>query len=136
MIRIHHTGYAVANLTDSAAEFLRLGYRKVGQQTVDSERNVVIQFMRNGDYLVELIAPLNDKAPVKGILRKVGPTPYHICYEADDLDSEVEKLSGDGYLVVERQAPAPAIRDRRVAFLFKKDLGLIELVETDAPAQS
>lgn len=79
--------------------------------------------------LVELLSPADDKSPVVQILEKNGVTPYHICYSVDDLEEAIKSLRKLRYMVVSKPKPACAIENRRVAFLYHKDMGLIELVE-------
>jgi methylmalonyl-CoA/ethylmalonyl-CoA epimerase len=58
-------------------------------------------------------------------------TPYHLCYEVDDLDDAIARLrSTRRFLLVSGPVAACAMENRRVAFMFQKDTGLIELVET------
>jgi len=130
VIKIHHIGYAVQDLEAAVNQLLELGYAKSGDTTCDNGRKVGIQFMANGPYLVELISPLSENSPVNNILRKIGNSPYHICYEVDDMVSEITGLSRKGYIVLEDAQEALAIDKRRVAFLYHDDVGLIELVES------
>ena len=58
-MKIHHIGYAVKNIKSSINEFLELGFKKCGDLVEDTGRNIVIQFISNQHYTIELIAPLN-----------------------------------------------------------------------------
>ena len=127
-MKIHHLGYAVNNINDSIIEFEKLGYTKISFVN-DLLRNVQIAFMSNQDYLVDLIAPLNDKSPVDKVLLKMGSTPYHICYETHDIDSKVSELKNDGWMLIKKKEIAIAIDDNYVVFMYHKIVGLIELVE-------
>ncbi|MFX0125917.1 MAG: VOC family protein [Candidatus Hodarchaeota archaeon] len=129
MMKIHHIGYAVRDLKVSVPEFLKLGYKNLTETIFDEIRNVAIQFMKNDSYLIELIAPLNDNSPVDNILSKIGNSPYHICYEVDDLFYQIKRFSDEGYLVIEDAKEALGIDNQRVAFLFSSKVGLIELIE-------
>ena len=128
-MKIHHIGYAVKNIEDSLNEFKKLGYKTIENKIVDNQRNVIIQFVKNGDYLIELIAPLNKESPVTSLLKKQGNSPYHICYETDNLKKEIEDLNNNGFVIISDLLKAPAINNKKVIFLYKKDIGLIELIE-------
>lgn len=128
-MKIHHIGYAVNDIDKAIEEFIKLGYTKKTDKTTDEKRNVIIAFVSNGGYSVELIAPLNDKSPIANILKKNGCTPYHICYETDDIESEIKNLKALGYVILQSALAARAIEDRDVAFLFKRETGLIEIVQ-------
>jgi methylmalonyl-CoA/ethylmalonyl-CoA epimerase len=59
----------------------------------------------------------------------VGVSPYHICYKVQDMEAAITMLRGQRFLLVSGPVAACAMQDRRVAFLFQKNTGLIELVE-------
>lgn len=127
-MKVHHIGYAVRNIEDAFKKFQNLGYIRETEIISDEIRNVFIQFIIKDGYRVELVAPLKENSPVDKILKK-GNTPYHICYETNDICKTIEELSGSGYTSLGVPEKAPAIHNRRVVFLFSKDMGLIELVE-------
>ena len=81
---------------------------------------------------LELLASLDAQSPVERTLDAVGVSPYHICYEVDDILSAISMLRQQRFLLVSGPVPACAMGDRKVAFLFSRDNGLIELVEADA----
>ena len=96
---------------------------------IDKKRKVIIQFIKNGDYLIELVAPLGKESPVTNLLKKQGNSPYHICYETDNLEKDIKDLDDDGFVIISDLLKAPAIYNKKVIFLYKKEIGLIELVE-------
>jgi len=128
-MKIHHIGYAVKNIEDSLNEFKKLGYKTIENKIVDNQRNVIIQFVKNEDYLIELVAPINEESPVTSLLKKQGNTPYHICYKTDNLEKEISDLDNNGFVVISNLLEAPAINNKRVIFLYKEEIGLIELIE-------
>lgn len=127
-MRIHHIGYVVNDILKSIQEYEQLGFAKESEIVQDVARKVFICFMINGDYRVEFIAPCVSDSPVSNLLNKVGESPYHICYISADLDHDLKTLTSQKYLMIERPSSAVAIEGKRVAFLFKKNVGLIELV--------
>ena len=128
-MKVHHIGYAVRDINISAEEFEKLGYKKYSEIVEDSVRSVFIQFMEKDGYLIELIAPLNDKSNVCAILKKTGSSPYHFCYEVQNIDIEIENLLNTGYVLIEKPCEAVAIANKKVAFLYNKDIGILELLE-------
>ena len=129
--KIHHVGYAVPAIESARTELESLGWRVVGGVTDDVARKVRIQFLRLGDEVVELVAPLADDSPIKKTIQKSSGTPYHICYEVDSLDSAEAELKKLHFMVFKKPATAPAIGNRRVEWFFSKNCGIIELVETE-----
>lgn len=93
-------------------------------------RNVNICFMKNGDICVELVSPINEASDVWSTLKRQGEGPYHICYRCQNLEESIMKLKGEGWLVLKRPEEAIAFDYSRVTFLFRRGVGVIELVET------
>lgn len=130
-MKIHHLGYAVSSIEKSMPVFEILGWKVRGGITDDGPRKVRIAFLEKEGQLLELVAPLGGDSPVHQALRqnKGVPTPYHICYEVESLDTARIELKQQGFMPFIQAAPAPAIDDRRVEWFFALNLGIIELVE-------
>ncbi|MDR2178729.1 MAG: VOC family protein [Synergistaceae bacterium] len=136
-MRINHIGYAVQDLEKAVESFLRLGYRICRAATEDRSRNVKICFLSDpSGVMIELIAPLNGNSPVDSWLQKNGNSPYHICYDSEDIASDVAALKKQGYLLMTRPLPASAMDGRSVVFMYGKNVGLIELVEKEKTKDS
>jgi len=131
-MKIHHIGYAVKDLEGSIKEFEKLGYSRVKNKVIDKKRKVIIQFMKNRRHLIELIAPLNKESPISNILKKQGNSPYHICYETDNIDYEINKLIDNEFAVITQLSEAPALDNKKVIFLYKRNVGLIELLGNES----
>lgn len=129
MIKVHHIGYAVKNISKSLEMFSNLGYEVIKATVEDEKRKVEIAFVQNNNYLVELISPLNDKSPIKNYLDKIGNTPYHICYETNEIEAAISDLRKQRYFVIEKPSEAVALNNQRVAFLYHPNYGLLELLE-------
>lgn len=130
-LRFHHIGIACFDINETKAFYELMGY--VASPIIDDPiQDIRISFLKKeGSPMLELLAPIDEKSPVNRILDTQGVTPYHICYEVDDIDAMMTLLRKQHKFVrVSKAAPACAIDDRRVAFLFRKDVGLIELVES------
>ena len=78
---------------------------------------------------LELVAPISSESPVTNILVKSGPTPYHNCFEVDDLTESVASLKQWSYRRLSAIVPAIAFGNRKICFLYHKEVGLIELLE-------
>lgn len=127
---IDHIGYAVKKIDRAITAFQKLGY-EFEQVIDDTDRNVKLAFGEKEGYRIELVAPLDKKSesPVDQYLSNAVGTPYHICYESEDLDAEVEELERQGYKVVIGAKPAVAFNGRRVVFMMNIGFGLMEIVE-------
>lgn len=130
----HHLGMAVANINKSIKDFWGLGWTWNGEIINDDVRNVKLAFLKRYDSndLLELVSPMNDNSPVSNILTtmKNVATPYHICYEVEDIEKTIDILKNRKYILTDDVKPAVAFNNKRVAFLLNRDAGLVELVET------
>lgn len=131
--KIDHIGYAVSDIQKSAKEYWLIGFVPEQSAVFDESRSVNIAFVKNAidGTRIELIEPVGEKSPAAGALRKNTnlATPYHICYKVWNILWEVNVLKSLGFLVTAKPAGAVAMQNKSVAFLLKKDIGLIELVE-------
>jgi len=131
-VKIHHIGYLVDNLETAAEEFELLGFSRLGEITEDLSREIYILFLDNLGYVVELIQPINEESPLYSLRKKYRNSPYHICYETNNLEEKIKELafSRGGYMLVNPPNPAPAITGcPNVAFLMNGNIGMIEIVE-------
>lgn len=128
-LRFHHIGIACHDIEATKPFYVALGY--MASETVeDPIQNIFICFLdKLGMPKLELLAPVDEQSPVNRTLAASGVTPYHVCYEVEDLDATIKELKGQRFIRVSKPVPACAINNRRVCFLYNKDVGLIELVE-------
>ena len=129
-MKVHHIGYYVTDIEEAQQEFISLGYTMEGLCTYDEERRIYVQFLRNGSVLVELVAPAEGCSLFPKSRRKIGASPYHICYECENIEKAAKKLQEQSFLLMRPPSPAPAIANHRVAFLYSTSVGMVELVET------
>jgi methylmalonyl-CoA epimerase len=131
-MRLHHIAYVTQSVDQKATKLAALlGFRLAGPPMIDEVQGVRYQFMEMGNGgLLELLEPHGDKSPVQRHLQKGGGL-YHLCFEVDDLDGTLQRLqeSGEATVVCD-PVPAPAINNRRIAFVVTTDRDLIEFVET------
>ncbi len=129
-MRIDHIGYAVKDIEKAQKAMGVLGY-EFEPVIRDEARNIFISFgkMSGGGYKVELVAPISEKSPVDGYLQKIGAAPYHICYQSDDIEADIQRLQKAKYRVSVPLTPAAAFGGKRVVFLYSLSAGLVELVE-------
>lgn len=129
-LSFHHIGIACRDISKSMAFYVAMGYQP-SPVIDDPLQHVRVCFMDKPDSpRIELLEPLDDQSPVIRTLENSGVTPYHICYEVEDIEEAIASLRKQRFLLVNGPVPACAMSDRRVAFLFQKHTGLIELVES------
>lgn len=131
-MKIHHVGYAVKCIEASRKVFAGLGYTEESKVYSDPLRQADILFLTKDGYRIELVAPTAESCDVTNLLSKTGDTPYHFCYEVSDLPQQIEELSSQKFVIADPPTPAVAFGGRRVAFLYKVGIGLVELVESES----
>lgn len=128
-MQVEHIGYVVKNINKSVVEFEKLGYVKSSVLYEDVKRKIKVLFMKNGSLKIELVEPMDETSDAYTYMKKLRNAPYHICYLVDDIDRSIEELNSDGYLIVKEKDYATAFEGRKVCFLYKEGIGLIEIVE-------
>ena len=129
-MNVHHVGYLVKNIDKAKDTFLKLGYTAETETVYDPIRKIDICFLIKDGYRVELVSPAAEDSVVSGLVKKLGNTPYHICYSTDDFDGEVARLRAAGFMQIDKPTPAPAIGGHRVSFFLNMAIGMIELLDT------
>jgi methylmalonyl-CoA/ethylmalonyl-CoA epimerase len=136
-MKFRHLGVAVEKLED-ALEFYDaiLGYKLLSGPFSDPIQRVSVCFLGTdnpGDAVIELIAPLTEDSPVKGVLSRGGGA-YHMCFETSKLDESLADVVAKGCMLVRKPVPAVAFGGRRIAWVFTRTRQLIELLEEEAPS--
>ena len=128
-LTFHHIGIACRDIGKTRDFYVSMGY--VPADVVDDPlQHVKVCFLdKEGAPRIELLAPLDEQSPVLRTLENSGVSPYHICYRVSDIEEAIAGLRQQRFLVVNGPVPACAMGDRRIAFLYQRHTGLIELVE-------
>lgn len=127
-MKFHHIGIACENIDETASHYLPLGYEK-GNTIIDPLQNIKVCFLSHPSMpLLEFLAPVDEDSPIVDILKKNGTTPYHICYSVSNLNDCISSLRKKQFVIVSKPKIANAIEGNRVAFLYNKAVGLIELM--------
>lgn len=128
-LRLHHIGIITPDAAASAAFYATLGYRQTLAVTDDIQQIEIVLMQRGTEPLIELIRPLSETVPAGTWLKRIKAGAYHTCFETDDLQASIAALRRSGVARVYGPVPAIAFENRRVAFLWGRVTGLIELLE-------
>lgn len=131
--RLDHIAIAVDDLQAALQRFCDdLGLTLAGQEDVVSAKTKTA-FLPLPATQIELIHPLDGQGPVQKYLDKRGGGLHHLCFETDDIDADMKRLSAKGYRFL-TDGPVPGAHGTRVAFIHPKSAGgvLIELAEHPA----
>ena len=122
-------GVAVHSIDETAKWYVGMGYR-LTETFEDSVQNVRVAFLKRDDSpLLELVQPVDKISPVSNILKKMGVSAYHFCYETTDLQKTIEDLERQDFRVLVEPVKAIAFNNRKISFLYHLEVGLIELLE-------
>jgi methylmalonyl-CoA/ethylmalonyl-CoA epimerase len=127
----HHIGIVTEDIQKSVEIYIELGYMQEPSFIFNDElQNAKITFMyKKGSPLIELVMPLNSKSHLVKLLSKNGPGPYHTCYEVTNIDFEINFLKSKKFILISSPKQAIAFNYKRVAFLFNRSFGILELLE-------
>ncbi len=130
MDKIEHIGIAVKNLEASNALFEKLlGVPHYKIEEVASE-GVKTSFFKSGPNKIELLEATNPDSPIAKYLEKKGEGIHHVAFAVDDIVSEMERLKGEGFVVL-NETPKKGADNKLVAFLHPKGTNgvLVELCQ-------
>jgi len=129
-LRFSHIGWAVSSIEKSVSIFSVLGFVPHGSACKDVKRGVRILLLKNVEgNKIELVEPLDNNSPVSNLLKKTGPSPYHICLSCSQKDYiDFKKLFIDNkFIEIHKIEEAPALGGDEVAFFYSNIIGLIEI---------
>jgi methylmalonyl-CoA/ethylmalonyl-CoA epimerase len=119
----HHVGLAVRSITDVAGQDVEV--------VRDDTQKVSVAFVDMAGVRVELIEPATDESPVTLSLQK-GQQLVHLCFEVTNIEQALETAKADGFHRLGPPVPARAFGNRRIAWVFSRTYGLLELLERQA----
>ncbi len=124
-MKINHIGYACKDILESL-EFLKRIYKinNIGECVYDKNQEVNLCLVDIKDSVpIELVS--GEKV---NLFVDKGVSIYHVCYECEDINSEIEKFKANGATLISRPVPAELFGGNLVAFL-STNLGIVELLE-------
>ncbi|NOY62757.1 MAG: VOC family protein [Gammaproteobacteria bacterium] len=128
-LQFHHIGIATRNIAKTAQAYACMGFTAT-TVVYDAIQKVNICFVSKANTpLIELVEPTESQSPINKILDDVGTSPYHICYQTTEMEADIEALQEQQYVLLQRPVAAVALDNRRICFLYNRDMGLIELLE-------
>jgi methylmalonyl-CoA/ethylmalonyl-CoA epimerase len=123
----HHIGIATTSI--QATSLLYAEHQRT-DVVFDPIQNVKAAFLQRDGYpQLELVEPVDKTSPVYTILKKMGVTAYHFCYEVDSLSDSIEELEKKDFRLLVEPVSGIAFDNRKICFLHHIDVGLIELLE-------
>jgi methylmalonyl-CoA/ethylmalonyl-CoA epimerase len=128
--KIEHIGIAVKSLEESNHLFAKLfGKPHYKVEMVESE-GVSTSFFELGESKIELLEATRPDSPIAKFLEKKGEGVHHIAYDVSDILSEMKRLKGEGFTLL-NEVPKKGADNKLVCFLHPKGTNgvLIELCQ-------
>ncbi len=128
-MKLHHVGIVVKNIEEGIRIYKNVyGFSQESDIIHDAIQKVKVVFFstNTSDVQIELISPAAEDSPVSNFLKKGGGL-YHLCYESENLEKDIEKFRKNGAKIISTPVEAEAFKKKIVFIFFKKDI--IELVE-------
>lgn len=127
---IVHIGYVTKSIEKSAETFKVLGYSAENIINDDTQKTKICMLRKEGEVSIELVEPYPENATMLNMLKK-GTTPYHTCYAVPDVQTTYGELKELGFTPLFPPVAAPAFNNCLICYFWKKDIGLVEIVEKE-----
>lgn len=130
MLKVEHIGIAVKTLADSVPLFEKLLKSQCYKtELVESER-VNTAFFKTGDTKIELLEGIDEDGVIAKFIEKKGESLHHIAFEVENIESEMERLKSEGFILL-NEKPKKGADNKLICFLHPKSTNgvLIELCE-------
>lgn len=128
--KIEHIGIAVADLETAEKMYASLlGVSSYKREVVESE-SVVTSFFKIGPNKIELLAATSPDSAIAKFINRKGEGIHHIAYAVDDIRAEMQRLSADGFVLLNDE-PKQGADNKWVCFFHPKSTGgvLVELCQ-------
>ncbi len=117
----HHIGLVVSSIKD----YLNSDDNEI---FFDPIQRVYVSFIELNGIEIELIEPKDKNSPVNNNLERKYPLA-HLCYEVSDMDNAINEGRKNGFHCIAKPVGAVAFKGRKIAWLYNKDIGLVEILE-------
>jgi methylmalonyl-CoA epimerase len=101
--KVHHVGLVVPSLEEAYRFYRdRLGLSLHKEATLQ-EHGVKAALLTLGDCEIELLEPIDPEGGVARFLERHGEGLHHICFQTDDLSSELAGLKERGVELIDQE---------------------------------
>ena len=130
MLKTEHIGIAVKDLSISIPLFEKLLNTKCYKTEMVSGENVNTAFFKAGETKIELLESTDPDGVIAKFIERKGEGLHHIAFEVADIKAEMNRLQGEGFVLLNEEPKAGA-DNKLVCFLHPKGTNgvLIELCQ-------
>ena len=130
MLKVEHIGIAVRTLAESVPLFEKLLNSQCYKTEVVESEKVNTAFFKTKDTKIELLESIDENGVISKFIDKKGEGLHHIAFEVDNIETEMERLKSEGFILL-NENPKKGADNKLVCFLHPKSTNgvLIELCE-------
>lgn len=130
MLKVEHIGIAVKQLSVSVPLFEKLLNTVCYKTEEVTGEKVLTAFFQKGETKLELLQSTSDDGVIAKFIEKKGEGMHHIAFDVADIKSEMERLKGEGFVLLNEE-PKKGADNKWVCFLHPKNTNgvLIELCQ-------
>lgn len=130
MLKVEHIGIAVSSFEKAVPLFSKLLNANCYKMEEVASENVRTAFFQQGETKIELLESTTPDGVIQKFIEKKGEGIHHIAFEVADIYTEMERLQGEGFTLINPQ-PKEGADNKLVCFLHPKDTNgvLIELCQ-------
>jgi len=130
IMSFHHIGCVTENMEESIASYKEgLGFTNISAVYTIAHQQVKVCFIETGPgAFLELVEPTGDNAALRKILKGKNPY-YHVGYLVSNIEDAIKNLVEEGCYLVNKFR-SEAFQNKWCAFLYTKEMHLIELIES------
>ena len=128
MLKIEHIGIAVKELAVSVPLFQKLLNTPCYKTEFVESEQVNTAFFRKGETKIELLEGTTDEGIIAKYIQRKGEGMHHIAFEVADINSEIERLKAEGFVIL-NDTPRKGADNKMICFLHPKHTNgvLVEL---------
>ena len=130
MVRVEHIGIAVENLEEVNALYEKLFDRPAYKTESVASEHVDTSFFQVGETKIEFLKATSDQSAIAKYIDKKGQGIHHIAFEVEDIESEMNRLDKEGFVLI-NEVPKKGADNKLVCFLHPKSTNgvLVELCQ-------
>jgi methylmalonyl-CoA/ethylmalonyl-CoA epimerase len=130
MLKVEHIGIAVNTLAESVPLFEKLLNSQCYKTEVVESEKVNTAFFKTKDTKIELLESIDENGVISKFIDKKGEGLHHIAFEVDNIETEMERLKNEGFILL-NDKPKKGADNKLICFLHPKSTNgvLIELCE-------
>jgi methylmalonyl-CoA/ethylmalonyl-CoA epimerase len=130
MLKVEHIGIAVKDFATAIPLYTSLLNTDCYKKELVASEQVNTAFFRQGDTKIELLEDLGADGVIAKFIEKKGEGIHHIAFEVEDIEAEMERLRGEGFVLL-NEKPKNGADNKLICFVHPKNTNgvLIELCQ-------